>query len=82
MIPSDEKRIAARDELAGLVEDRRKDPEQLELDHPAPSWVDTLNTDSADRKRIAARERRIRYLSNRLEKASRKMERDFDISSF
>jgi len=81
MTTSDERYTASRKELSRLIEDRENDHDKLTYEHPAPSWADN-SAHSTELRRIAARERRIRYLTNRLEGAARKMERDFDISSF
>ena len=71
--------IATRKELDKLIEDRRNDPPVPHLDHPKPSWM--MDADDPVRRRIRMRERRIRYLENRLSGASRTMEREFDQNS-
>ncbi|WP_238365453.1 hypothetical protein [Mesobacterium pallidum] len=81
MNASDARQTASRREVSRLIEERESDHDRLSHEHPAPSWADS-SAQSAALRRIAARERRIRYLTHRLEGATRKMERDFDISSF
>ncbi|MEM8615852.1 MAG: hypothetical protein AAGF20_02850 [Pseudomonadota bacterium] len=81
MTPSDGRLIASQEQRDQLIKDRENDPERLDLNHPAPSWADN-SSDDKERRRIAAREQRIRYLTNRLEGAARKAERDFDQSIF
>ena len=68
--------IATRAELERLIADRKNDPPTIEHDHPAPSWVVTKTDPNLSRKRI--RERRIRYLTNRLDGATQRMETGYD----
>lgn len=71
--------ITSREELERLIADRRNDPPSPSLDHPRPSWM--LDPEDETRAHMRMRERRIRYLENRLDGAIVKMERDFDQSS-
>lgn len=68
--------IASRVELERLIDDRRNDPPVPELNHPKPSWM--LDAEDPKRKHIRMRERRIRYLARRLDKATMEMEQEFD----
>lgn len=77
---SSEKSIATtRLELARLIDDRKNDPSVATLNHPRPSWM--LDADDPVRRHIRIRERRIRYLENRLDGASQNFEREFDQNS-
>jgi len=72
------KDVATHEELQRLIDDRKNDPELLTPKPPRPSWVEDANHDI--RKHMRMRERRIRYLQNRLDGAQKRMERDFDQS--
>ena len=74
-----ESRIVSRVELARLIADRKNDSPLPAHDMPRPSWVD--DPYDARRTHIRMRERRIRYLQNRLDGVKLRMERDFDQSS-
>lgn len=71
--------IVSRHELARLIADRKNDPPAAQLDHPKPNWV--LDSEDPARRRMRMRERRIRYLTNRLDGAAKTMEREFDQNS-
>ena len=71
--------IATRKELKRLIADRKNDPPTPERNHPTPSWVE--NTEDPKRVHIRMRERRIRFLTNRLDGVQQKMEREFDRNS-
>ena len=73
---SEERGVATRAELERLIDDRKNDPPIPEHDHPAPNWVVTTTDPNLARQRM--RERRIRYLTNRLDGATRKMETGYD----
>lgn len=68
--------IASRKEIDRLKLDRKNDPPAPEHNHPAPSWLN--NSDDTERRKMRMRERRIRYLENRLDGAKQKMERGWD----
>lgn len=71
-----ERAPATRADLERLQDDRKNDPARAELAHPAPPWA-APDVDS-DLRRRQARERRIHYLTNRLDAARQKIEQDFD----
>lgn len=71
--------IKTRAELDMLIADRRNDPPTPALDHPKPSWM--LDSDHEERVHVRMRERRIRYLTRRLDKATMEMENEFDRNS-
>ena len=68
--------VATRAELDRLIADRKNDPPTTEHDHPAPSWVVVKTDPNLARQRM--RERRIRYLMNRLDAATQRMEIEYD----
>lgn len=70
--------VATRAELERLIADRKNDPPTIEHDHPAPNWVVTTTDPNLARQRM--RERRIRYLTNRLDGARQRMETGYDRS--
>ncbi len=75
----DGRKAATRWELSRLIDDRRSDPPTPTHDFPRPSWM--LDPEDETRAHMRMRERRIRYLQNRLDGAAIKMEQDFDQSS-
>lgn len=70
--------IATKSDLDRLIEDRQNDPPVPEHNHPAPDWV--VNPDNSDRLRMRERENNIQDISERLDNASTKFNRDFDHS--
>ena len=70
--------VATRAELERLIADRKNDPPTIEHDHPAPNWVNMTSDPNLARQRM--RERRIRYLTNRLDGATQRMETGYDRS--
>ena len=69
--------VPTRNELVRLMEDRKNDPPRLQS-HLVPPWA--LDSEDAAMRAIRMRERRIRFLTLRLDKATRQMEQDFDHS--
>ena len=71
------RKLTTRQELNRLIADRKNDP-QTPAPAPKPSWAQHLP--DPKQKQMQLRERRIRFLQNRLEGAKHKMERDWDQS--
>lgn len=71
--------IVTKDALDHLKADRKNDPAIQTYDYPRPSWMD--NADDPNRVHQRMRERHIRYIENRLDRAGRNFEREFDQNS-
>lgn len=65
-------------ELRQLIADRANDPKTAEL-KLSPPWL--LDPEDENRSRIRRRERKINRQTTRLNKATRKMEQEFDQNS-
>ena len=67
--------IPTKAELLRLIADRENDPSVAELKH-TPRWM--LDAEDPVRRHIRRRERRNRYVTTRLDKATRAMEQEWD----
>lgn len=65
-------------ELRQLIADRANDPNTAEI-RLSPPWL--LDPEDENRSHIRRRERKINRQTTRLNKATRKMEQEFDQSS-
>lgn len=70
--------ISSRAELEKLRTDREKDADQLQLNHPRPSWA--ADAEDSRKLHIEMRERRIKFLEKRLGLHDEKVQSDFEKS--
>lgn len=70
------RKLSTRAELEALRAERERDLEHLRLDHPSPSQL-LGNPEDPKRVQMRMRERRIRFLEEKLFERERKLDRDF-----